>query len=73
MPYAKLKYGAELTKNLGNFENVKPISELEIEVEYTTLDDLDALREVIKQKVDDWVLADAEDYVTQLKALGLGK
>ncbi len=56
MPRAKLKYGVEFTRNLGNFQNVKPNFELTVDAEFDSLEDLDVIKEEIAKKVDQWLV-----------------
>lgn len=56
MTKAKLTYSVEFTKNMGNFENVKPRYELTQEVEYDSPEQLEALRADLEETVEGWLV-----------------
>lgn len=66
MPQAKLKYGVEFTRNLGNFQNVKPSFSVEIDAAFTDLADLDAIKDSLAETVDGWLIAKVEELDEEL-------
>ena len=73
MTNAKLTYEVEFTRNLGDFENVKPRFGLTVDVDYTSKEDLDELKEQLSAQVDEWLYNKVAELETELKELGLGK
>ena len=70
----KLKYGVEFTRNLGNFQNVKPSFELTVDVATSEedefedqLNELDAIKNAIAEKVDAWLVQKVEELDEELR------
>lgn len=70
----KLKYGVEFTRNLGNFQNVKPNFELTLDVATSEngdlasqLAELDEIKEVIVEQVDAWLVKKVEELDAELR------
>ena len=73
MTNAKLTYEVEFTRNLGNFENVKPKFGLTVDVDYNSKEDLEVLKTDITNTVDSWLTDKVEELEAELRELGLGK
>lgn len=67
MPKGKITYGVEFTRNLGNFENVKPRYEVEIDVDFIDLEDLNKLRKPLEEQVDEWLVNKVQELEAELK------
>lgn len=63
----KVVYNAGFTKNLGNFNNVKPEFGLEAIVEVDSLDEVDAVKEQLTEKVDEWLFAAVDELAEALE------
>lgn len=62
----KITYGVEFTRNLGNFQNVKPSFELSMDTEFENLDDLDVMKNAIAEKVDQWLIEKVNELDAEL-------
>ena len=68
MPKANVKYGVEFTRNLGNFQNVKPSFVVELlDVEFNDVEDLDTYKDELSKHVDAWLVAKVEELDEDLK------
>lgn len=73
MTKGRLTYGVEFTRNLGNFENVKPRFELSMDLDTLDEDEVDDAHNLLTAQVDKWLTDKVAELETELKELGLGK
>jgi hypothetical protein len=66
MNNGKVTYGVEFTRNLGNYQNVKPHFEVSLDVGIDSLDDLDEIKDKLAEKVDEWLFQKVEELDKEL-------
>lgn len=71
MKISQVTYQVEFTRNLGNFENVKPLFGATATLEDG--DKVDDAYDKLTTLVDSWLTDKVEELETELKELGLGK